>query len=192
MSCNKEGAEVYYKIGKGRAVKYTEPFRLSEGGAVTVWEKSAPDLKATYNCEEITAIPVVVTASSSSEPGSGPEKMLDGDPSTIWHSMYSVTVANYPHWIVFDANEEVTIKGFKYMPRQSGNNGNVKGYKIEVSLDGENWGDAVAQGEFPYNAEKQTVIFAAPVKARYVRFTAISSQNGQDFASGAEFELIKE
>jgi beta-galactosidase len=35
-------------------------------------------------------------------------------------------------------------------------------------------------------------MFAAPVKARYVRFTGLSSQNGQDFGSGAEFELIKE
>jgi beta-galactosidase len=118
--------------------------------------------------------------------------MLDGDPSTIWHTMYSVTVANYPHWIDFDANEEVTIKGFKYMPRQDGgNNGNVKGYKFEVSLDGKTWSQ-VAQGEFPYSSDKQTVLFKAPVKARYVRFTATSSQNGQDFASGAEFELIKE
>ena len=117
--------------------------------------------------------------------------MLDGDPSTIWHSMYSVTVANYPHWIEFDANDEVSIKGFKYMPRQSGNNGNVKGYKLEVSVDGDNWSQ-VAEGEFQNNADKKTVLFKKAVKARYVRFTATSSQNGQDFASGAEFELVKE
>ena len=134
---------------------------------------------------------MIVIASSSSEPGAGPEKMLDGDPSTIWHSMYSVTVANYPHWMEFDAVEEVTLKGFKYMPRQSGENGNVKGYKIEVSLDGKNWGAPVAEGEFPRSSEKQTIIFDKPVKARFVRFTATSSQLGHDFASGAEFELIK-
>ena len=50
--------------------------------------------------------------------------------------MYSVTVANYPHWVEFDANDEVSIKGFKYMPRQDGPNGNIKGYKLEVSVDG--------------------------------------------------------
>ena len=192
MSCNKPGSEIYYKVGKnGKAVKYTEPVDLNAGGSITVWEKSSPGLKATYTYEKITSVPVIVKASSSSEPGSGPDKMLDGDPSTIWHSMYSVTVANYPHWIEFDAIEEVTIKGFKYMPRQSGDNGNVKGYKLEVSVDGSSW-TQVAEGEFPYNAEKQSVMFSKPVKARYVRFTATSSQNGQDFASGAEFELIKE
>ena len=192
MSCNKPGSEIYYKVNnKGKAIKYTEPVDLNAGGSITVWEKSAPDLKATYTYDKITSVPVLVKASSSSEPGSGPDRMLDGDPSTIWHSMYSVTVANYPHWIEFDANDEVSIKGFKYMPRQSGNNGNVKGYKLEVSVDGENWSQ-VAEGEFPYNAEKQTVLFKKAVKARYIRFTATSSQNGQDFASGAEFELIKE
>ena len=165
---------------------------MSKGGTITVWEKETPKLAATYVYEAITSIPVTVAFCSSLEPGSGAEKMLDGDPSTMWHTMYSVTVANYPHWIDFDANEEVTIKGFKYMPRQDGgNNGNVKGYKIEVSLDGKNW-SLVTEGELPYSVDKQTVLFAAPVNARFVRFTATSSQNGQDFASGAEFELIKE
>ncbi len=192
MSCNKPGSEIYYKIGKkGKATKYTAPVDMNAGGNITVWEKSAPDLKATYTYDKITSVPVLVKASSSSEPGSGPDKMLDGDPSTIWHSMYSVTVANYPHWIEFDANDEVSIKGFKYMPRQDGPNGNIKGYKLEVSVDGDNWSQ-VAEGEFQNNADKKTVLFKKAVKARYVRFTATSSQNGQDFASGAEFELIKE
>ena len=79
-----------------------------------------------------------------------------------------------------------------YLPRQdSGTNGNIKAYKLQVSDDGKNWGEAVVQGEFENNRKQQTVLFPKPVKARYVRFTALSSQNGQDFASGAEFELIR-
>ena len=61
-----------------------------------------------------------------------------------------------------------------------------------MSLDCKNWSEPVAEGEFANNSETKTVLFKAPVKARFVRFTAKSSQNGQDFASGAEFELIKE
>ena len=198
MSCAKENAEIYYRIGESLndsipGTVYTAPVDMSKGGEITVWEKATPELAATYKYDEITSIPITVAFCSSREPGSGAEKMLDGDPSTIWHTMYSVTVASYPHWIDFDANEEVTIKGFKYMPRQDGgNNGNVKGYKLQVSADGKNWSDPVAEGELPYSFEKQTVLFNAPVKARFVRFTATSSQNGQDFGSGAEFELIKE
>ena len=33
-------------------------------------------------------------------------------------------------------------------------------------------------------------MFEKPVKARYIRFRAVSEQTGQDFASGAEFSLI--
>lgn len=194
MDCAKEGAEIYYKIGKkGKKTLYTGPVNMSKGGDITVWEKATPALAATYSYEAITSIPITVAFCSSLEPGNGAEKMLDGDPTTIWHTMYSVTVAIYPHWIDFDANEEVMIKGFKYTPRQDGgNNGNIKGYKLQVSADGKTWSDPIVEGEFPYSSDKQTVLFKAPVKARFVRFTALSSQNGQDFAGGAEFELIKE
>ncbi len=194
MSCNKENAEIYYKIGKrGKAVKYTEPVNMSKGGEIIVWEKAAPRLSATYNYAPVTSIPVTVAFCSSQETGNEANKMLDGDPTTIWHTMYSVTVAIYPHYIDFDANEEVMIKGFKYMPRQDGgNNGNIKDYSIQISNDRNNWSEPVAKGSFENNAKVQTVIFDKPVKARYVRFNGLSSQNGQDFGSGAEFELIKE
>ena len=196
MKCAKESAEIFYKIGaKGKETLYTEPVDMSKGGEIIVWEKSSPELAATYSYAEVTSIPISVVFCSSQESASGEDaqKLVDGDPSTIWHTMYSVTVAIYPHYIDFDANEEVMIKGFKYLPRQDGGtNGNIKAYKLQVSNDAKSWSDPVAQGEFPYNAKQQTVIFSVPVKARYVRFTALSSQNGQDFASGAEFELIKE
>lgn len=193
MSCNKENAEIYYKLGKrGKSVKYTAPVNMSNGGDITVWEKATPALSATYSYTEVTSIPVTVAFCSSQETGSEASKMLDGDPSTIWHTMYSVTVAIYPHYIDFDANDEVMIKGFKYMPRQDGgNNGNIKDYSIQISNDRENWSEPIAKGSFENNSKVQTVIFDKPVKARYVRFNGLSSQNGQDFGSGAEFELIK-
>jgi len=36
----------------------------------------------------------------------------------------------------------------------------------------------------------QPMIFKRPIKARYVRFTGVNSQNGQDFGGGAEFSLL--
>ncbi|MBR5476300.1 MAG: discoidin domain-containing protein [Bacteroidaceae bacterium] len=193
MSCKKEGAEIYYKIGKrGKKMKYTAPVDMSKGGDIIVWEKANPELAATYNYSEVTAIPVSVVFTSSQELGNEGSKLVDGDPSTIWHTMYSVTVAGYPHWIDFDAADETMIKGFKYMPRQDGgNNGNIKDYTIQVSNDGKNWGEPVAKGTFDSSSKVKVVTFEKPVKARFVRFTGLNSQNGQDFGSGAEFELIK-
>jgi beta-galactosidase len=194
MSCGKENAEIYYKIGKkGKAKKYTGPVDMSKGGEISVWEKETPSLMASYSYDAVTSIPVTVAFCSSQETGSEASKMLDGDPTTIWHTMYSVTVAIYPHYIDFDANEEVMIKGFKYMPRQDGgNNGNIKDYSIQISNDREEWSEPIAKGRFENNSKQQVVIFDKPVKARYIRFNGLSSQNGQDFGSGAEFELIKE
>ena len=35
-------------------------------------------------------------------------------------------------------------------------------------------------------------MFEKPVKARYIRFTALSEQRGQDYASGAELTILAE
>jgi len=66
----------------------------------------------------------------------------------------------------------------------------IKDYEIYVSQDGKNWGSPIAKGTFPDGSKQQRVDFAQPVRARYIRFKALSSQNGQDFASAAEFKLI--
>ncbi len=193
MSSKKQNAEIYYRIGKhGKKMKYSVPVDMSKGGDIIVWEKANPELAATYNYAEITAIPVTVVFTSSQELGNEGANLVDGDPATLWHTMYSVTVAGYPHWIDFDAAENTMIKGFKYMPRQDGgNNGNIKDYMIQISDDGTNWSEPVAKGSFDASEKVKVVIFEKPVKARYVRFTGLNSINGQDFASGAEFELIR-
>ena len=105
--------------------------------------------------------------------------------------MYSVTVANYPHWVDFDCGGMKIIKGFTYLPRQDSNNGNIKKYSIQVSNDGKTWGKAVAEGEFENNRKEKTILLTTPVKARFVRLTALSEQSGQDFATGAEFKVLE-
>jgi beta-galactosidase len=101
-----------------------------------------------------------------------------------------VTVAKYPHWVDFDASEVKNLKGFVYTPRQNGPNGQVKDYEIYVSQDGKEWGEAVMKGTFARGSEAKRVLFKTPIKARYIRFRALSEQNGTDFASGAEFSVI--
>ena len=131
---------------------------------------------------------------SSQEPDEGDASYLvDGDPSTIWHTMYSITLAKYPHWVDFDAGKQKAIKGFTYLARQDGSlNGCIKDYEIYVSNDNKTWGEPVAKGSFDKTAKLQKVMFGKPVKARYVRLRALNEQSGQDYASGAEFTLVTE
>ena len=193
ISSANHGAELYYKVdGARRAVKYTGPFNLRKGGTIEAYDKAAPNIAVKQRFDKIETIPFTVVFASSVESGEGDAAHLaDGDPATIWHTMYSVTVAQYPHWVEFDCGDAKTLRGFSYTPRQDGDNGNIKGYRVQTSMDGKTWGEVVAEGEFANNRETKKVLFPKPVKARYLKFTALSSQNGQDFASGAEFSIIE-
>ena len=106
--------------------------------------------------------------------------------------MYSVTVSKHPHWVDPDAGEVKSIKGFTYLPRPGGGNGDVKDYTIHVSLDGKEWGEPIVKGTFERGAREKKVMFDKPVKARYIRFTALSEQRGRDYATGAEITILEE
>ena len=195
VTINANGAkgDIFYRVnGSKKAVKYTGPVSLREGGTISAWTKENDWLVASQSFSRIESIPLSVVFASSQESGEGDASHLtDGDPSTYWHTMYSVTVANYPHWVDFDCGGVKTIKGFTYLPRQDSNNGNIKKYSIQVSNDGKTWGKAVAEGEFENNRKEKTVLLTTPVKARFVRLTALCEQSGQDFATGAEFKVLE-
>lgn len=222
MSAKREGSnqEVWYKVipegGKIQASKdsknvkkvknvekenaeqrYTKPFLMREAGTIVAYFSSP-----TGECEEgvfsqlfqkIDRVPVTMKFASSVESGEGDaEHLVDGNPNTYWHTMWSVTVANYPHWVDFDCGSVKILKGFTYLPRQDSRNGNIKQYRIQVSQDGNAWSDTVCEGQFDNNQKEKRVLFTSPVKARYLRFTALSSHDGQDFATGAEFAVLEE
>ena len=191
-------ATVLYSINGGKAKTYAPAtdgtqttIDLRAGGTIKAWYKENPKISVSATYRKIESVPLEVVFASSQEPGSGDAAhLVDGDPSTIWHSAYGVTVTKYPHWVDFDAAEVKVMKGFTYQPRLDGPNGCVKDYAIYVSQDGKTWGEPVMKGTFANDQTTKRVMFSKPVKARYIRFEALSEQTGQDFASGAEFSLI--
>lgn len=188
-----KGEAVCYTLnGSKKVYDYVVPFMLREGGLVTAFYKNNKQIAVTLSCNKIETIPMEVIYASSQESGEGDAaNLVDGDANTTWHTMYSVTVAQYPHWVDFDAGDVKQIKGFVYLPRQDGGtNGMIKDYKLELSVDGKNWGSPVITGTFDAGSKAKKVLLPAPVKARYIRFTGLSSQNGQDFAGGAEFSVL--
>ena len=170
-----------------------EAIDLRKGGTVIAWHADRPDVRISRSFDKVESVPVTVLACSSEEPGENASNLVDGKPESIWHTAYGVTVTKYPHTVDFDCGEQLTVKGFTYLPRQDGSsNGNIKGYRVQLSADGKTWSDPVAEGEFPVGTSIQRVLFAQPQRARYLRLTALSAQNGLDFASGAEFNVLAE
>ena len=188
------GQTIQYTVSGNKKVQtYKGTIDLRGGGTVTAWYKHNPALKFSITYNKIESVPLEVIYASSVESGEGDAShLVDGDLGSIWHTMYSVTLAKYPHWVDFDAGTVKNMKGFIYTARQDGPNGRVKDYEIFVSQDGKTWGAAIMKGSLKNTAEAQKILFSTPVKARYIRFQALNEQNGNDYASGAEFGLIAE
>ena len=133
--------------------------------------------------------------------------LLDGKIDTIWHSNYGGGTngagdQDYPHNVVikFDASE--TFQSFSYTPRKESEttNGNIKGYKLYASTEAEKldfnsdkWGEPIAEGEFEYDGTNPIYVnLKETCTATQIKFVATSSNNGEKFAGGAEFNLHKD
>lgn len=185
--------QISYTLDGGAVQTYKNAIALRQGGNVTAWFTSDPEIKVSNSFEKIEAVATTVINASSVEAGEGnAEHLVDGDPNTYWHTMWSVTMAKYPHWVDFDMGVTRTIKGFTYLPRQDGVNGNIKDYSLQVSDDNKNWKTLIEKGSFEKNSSLKKIMFEKPVTTRYIRFTALSEQNGQDFASGAEMTFLEQ
>lgn len=185
------GATIMKRVnGEKKATEYTGPFDLKDGGTVEAWLLGNPRIKASATYDKIEKVPTQILFVSSEEPYEEAVYAIDGDPDTYWHTMYSVTVAQYPHWIDLDTREVKNITGVTYLPRQNGDNGAFKDYEIYVSMDGQEWGEPVAKGTFENDRKRKTIRFEKPVKGQYVRLRALSSQNGQDYGGAAEIEVL--
>ena len=127
----------------------------------------------------------------SSQSGQGPEKALDGDTSTLWHSQWSAGHNRADHWFVIDYGKEYMMDGLRYLPRQTGGtNGIITEYKIEVSTYGVTYTEA-ATGEWDSSTSWKTADFE-PVKARYMKLTvldALSVESANEYASAKEIRV---
>ena len=115
---------------------------------------------------------------------------FDGSTSTFWHTLYTGGATPYPHEIQIDLGATYGLDGFRYVPRQDGNDhGMVATWQFYASTDKANWGTAVASGTFNADTSEERVMFTRTT-ARYVRFVALSEINGNPWASVAELRMV--
>ncbi|MEO5714219.1 MAG: discoidin domain-containing protein, partial [Luteolibacter sp.] len=191
------GAAIRYSVDGAAAQEYTGPIAISQAMKLVARAEAKGLHASAESPAEIPApkktVKVVLLNASSEMPGEGEaSKILDGNPDTYWHTNYGLTLVKFPHTLEFDLLSPQKLKGFTQLPRQDGNaNGRIKQYELAVSSDRKTW-TTVKSGAFPNKGELDSVSFDQPVTARYTRFTAISEQSGNDFASSAEISFVTE
>ncbi|HEV2695212.1 MAG TPA: glycoside hydrolase family 2 TIM barrel-domain containing protein [Verrucomicrobiae bacterium] len=142
--------------------------------------------------ESAKAIQGTVIAASSFERGEGdPNHAVDGDPNTYWHSRWSSNEAQPPHFLVIDYSHPMNLSGLIYTARTDGDNGHIKDYEVYLSDDAQTWNAPVAKGSFNPDASIETIRFAKPVTARYLKFVALNEQNDHAYAAVGELEPIE-
>jgi HEAT repeat protein len=127
-------------------------------------------------------------AADSYAPGNDPEKALDGDPATFWHTEFQGATPGYPHEIALDLGQTRTLAGLLVTPRQDSSQGRVARFEIRLSSDGKSWSEPVAQGAWPDDPEPQYVGFN-PQSARFLKLTGLAEVAGRPFMALAEIQV---
>ena len=160
----------------------TESEDHSTRGAYTIQLGAAPsagdpaDGSRDYDYTKTTA-----TAASEQIPQSGSEGpvglALDNDRSTFWHSNWSEQLENQPdkRWIMLELEESAVLDALRYQPRPSVANGIVTEYRVEVSMDGEEW-TVVSEGTWAHDSNWKIALFDEPVEAKYVKLYGVQTR----------------
>ncbi len=171
---------------------YQEPFPLPMGGTITA---RVFDTEGKSGPAAITRLGIskkdwkVISATA----GSSPEKAIDDNPNTFWHTHEDSGEKNPPQSITVDMGHTFPVSAFSYIPRQDKcTHGMTDRYIFEVSLDNKNWVKA-AEGEFS-NLRANPIEQIVPLphlktNIRYFRFTGTRALD-KNHISAAEISLF--
>lgn len=131
----------------------------------------------------------VIDFSSQQDSEGKAEAAIDDNLSTFWHTQYSPSLPDYPHFMTVDMKETATVKAIA-VARRTGNNNIAARMRLEISVDGTNWTIA---GEFsPNNSINGLQIFEiAPATGRYFRLTGLSSSTSNAYMCMSEMNLYE-
>jgi hypothetical protein len=151
-------------------------------------ELSGADLMSLFREPALMRYPVRASSAHDSHP---PELAVDNDPRTFWHTDWMVG-DQLPATFTVQLPEPALLRGFHYAPRADMNRGRIAQYSVEVSQDGQQWLTWVSTGQFPDNADRQTVVFPKPINAQWLRLVARTDHGAARHAAIAELEPLSE
>jgi len=117
------------------------------------------------------------------------ENAIDGSTATNWRTQYTGGNPAHAHEIQIDLGSAYDVDTLRYYPRQDGSaNGRIQNYKVYVSENGNEWGNAVAGGTFANNSSEKQVLFS-PKSGQYIRLVALDEFDGGNDTSVAEINV---
>ena len=123
-----------------------------------------------------------IHASSVYGPGNEAEKVLDGNPATIWHSGQSPAGA-FNQSLVIDLGGNVEIDMVSYLPRQDSQTGLITAYNLYASQDGVTF-TKIASGSWKKDNALKVATFTA-VKAAFIKLEATEAGGGNMAAAAS-------
>ncbi|MBC6446998.1 discoidin domain-containing protein [Actinokineospora xionganensis] len=117
---------------------------------------------------------------TSEKPDARASNVLDGDPSTSWHSTEAAE-----HSITIDMRHTRRVSGLAYTPHADGGNGTIGRYEVSLSTDGEAWTKPVSAGVAVDDPTVKTMSFAV-AGARFVRLRSLDGP----WAAAAELSVF--
>ncbi|ERJ60863.1 hypothetical protein M472_19090 [Sphingobacterium paucimobilis HER1398] len=101
--------------------------------------------------------------------GGPPEKTLDGDVNTFWHSKHTGTMVPFPHWLAYDMKKKILIEKIVLTARPGKfNKEDFNKFIIQSSNNGTDWTD---HGSFTFADidDPQVFLPQTSISARYFR-----------------------
>lgn len=173
---------------KGGEYKYRTGY-LPEKGAIDVFYseysvRTIPPQKIKKSNWSITASS---DARDSQAPNGAPEKAIDDNPTTFWHSQHKPSSPGYPHWLAIDMKREVKVEYVELTHREAYPEQSFNRFMLQSSMDGTNWTD---QGEFglePVALKVQKFVLEEKPTIRHIRIYML--QGGTVHAHLGEFSV---
>ncbi|MBS6519825.1 MAG: discoidin domain-containing protein [Clostridiales bacterium] len=137
----------------------------------------------------------------STQANFGPEKALDNNMGTWWHSSWNPeggSLAENLRWFQMELDEPQTITKFIYTPKNGNStsggekNGTVTKYRVECSDDGEAW-KAVSEGDWAVEDGAKEAVLETPTTAKFIRLVGVETygvgNQTNKFMSAAEVRV---
>ena len=194
MTTPTEGATIWYSINGGEYQKYTATIQHDDACTITAYSSldglmDSPKLTYDFSLF-INKSAWKVISYDSQHSGNEASKAIDGKYDTFWHTEWGSNEPRCPHTLVIDMAQTYDVTAITYLARQDGNsNGMVKAYEFYLSNDKNNWGSAVATGEFKNTTSLQTAKLSTAKAGRYLKLVAKSEINGNAWTSCAELGI---